>query len=98
MLREFREAIDDLPEMRKKQVLECFQKWTAQGMPLPCVSPPIKFEMRDAERQEGIYGCRLGSFYRAYCVLRKSGVAIWFFIGNHPDRGDVPTPPKSKEP
>lgn len=71
------------------------EAWVSQKMRLPCVSPKIKFERR--HNGFPIYGHYLGIFHRGFCIVCH-GVAYWYYMGNHPDRGNIPMPSRAFDP
>lgn len=95
-LASFRDALAGMPVQYREQAEAQFASWEKQGCPIPSDSPQIRFETRWLH-EHGLYSCRIGIFYRAFCVVCH-GVAYWFFIGNHPDRGEIPVPSRSFDP
>ncbi len=90
--REFTEQLKRLDGRASKLWYARMDAWKACGYPIPSTSPRIEFKTRDS-RGFAIYGLAITRFYRAYCfVLKPELVALWYWVGNHPESGHIPSP------
>ena len=73
----FRKLLADLPPHVRKQAHAAYRIWLRDPW-------HASLQFKQIHATKPVFSARVGLDWRAVCV-RKSDIAVWFFIGSHAD-------------